>query len=241
MNVSGGRAAASWVKGLLGGMLTYAIERGIIDQNPATGVRTPTDSVRHRRFTDAELQAIGNQIAAADDQYPQALAFTRLAFLTGWRKSEIEGLRWDALDLDHSTLVLDNSKEGRSVRPLGAAVVTLLGGLPQRNDYVLPPIRGGQHFAGGYKVFLRLCERAGVEDVSPHTARHTLVTKAQEQLGIAEAIAGAVVGHKKSFTVTGRNYTHFAPDFLIEAATAVSGEIARIMGFGDLIAPIAEG
>lgn len=42
---------------------------------------------------------------------------------------------------------------------------------------------------------------------SPHTARHTLVTKAQGQLGIA----GAVVGHKKSFTVTGRNYTHSRP------------------------------
>lgn len=79
--------------------------------------------------------------------------------------------------------------------------------------------------------FLQLCDRAEVASVSPHTARHTLVTKAQEQLGIAEAIASAVVGHKRSFTVTGRNYTHFAPDFLVEAATAMSGEIARIMGF----------
>lgn len=240
VNVTGGKGTAARTKGLLGGILTYAVERGIIELNPATGVRTATDSVRHRRFTDAELQAIGNQIAAADDQYPQALAFTKLAFLTGWRKSEIEGLRWDALDLDHSTAALEDSKEGRSVRPLGAVVVNLLTALPRRGDFVLPAIRGGDHFAGGYKVFLRLCDRAGVEDVSPHTARHTLVTKAQEQLGIAEAIAGAVVGHKKSFTVTGRNYTHFAPDFLIEAATAMSGEIARIMGFGDLIAPDAE-
>lgn len=240
VKVTGGKGTAARTKGLLGGILTYAVERGIIEINPATGVRTATDSVRHRRFTDAELQAIGNQIAAADDQYPQALAFTKLAFLTGWRKSEIEGLRWDALDLDHSTAALEDSKEGRSVRPLGAVVVNLLTALPRRGDFVLPAIRGGDHFAGGYKVFLRLCDRAGVEDVSPHTARHTLVTKAQEQLGIAEAIAGAVVGHKKSFTVTGRNYTHFAPDFLIEAATAMSGEIARIMGFGDLIAPDAE-
>lgn len=240
VNVTGGKGTAARTKGLLGGILTYAVERGIIELNPATGVRTATDSVRHRRFTDAELQAIGNHIVAADDQYPQALAFTKLAFLTGWRKSEIEGLRWDALDLDHSTAALEDSKEGRSVRPLGAAVVKLLDALPRRGDFVLPSIRGGEHFAGGYGVFLRLCDRAGVEDVSPHTARHTLVTKAQEQLGIAEAIAGAVVGHKKSFTVTGRNYTHFAPAFLIEAATAMSGEMARIMAFDDLIEPDAE-
>lgn len=240
INVTGGKGTAARTKGLLGGILTYAVERGIIELNPATGVRTATDSVRHRRFSDAELQAIGKQIAAADDQYPQAITFTKLAFLTGWRKSEIEGLRWDALDLDHNTAALEDSKEGRSVRPLGAAVVKLLDALPRRGDFVLPSIRGGEHFAGGYGIFLRLCDRAGVEDVSPHTARHTLVTKAQEQLGIAEAIAGAVVGHKKSFTVTGRNYTHFAPAFLIEAATAMSGEIARIMAFDDLIEPDAE-
>lgn len=92
----------------------------------------------------------------------------------------MEGLRWDALNLDHSTAA------------------------------------------------------------PPHTARHTLVTKAQEQLGIAGATAGAVVGHKKSFAATDRNYTHFATDFLTEAATATSGEIAPIMGFGDLIALDAE-
>jgi integrase len=235
VNVTGGKGTAARTKGLLGGILTYAVDKGIIENNPATGVRTATDSVRHRRFTDAELKAIGKVIADADDQYRQAVAFVKLAFLTGWRKTEIETLRWDALDLDHSTATLEDSKEGRSIRPLGATVVALLAALPRRGDYVLPPVRGGDHFAGGYRVFLRLCDRAEVANVSPHTARHTLVTKAQEQLGIAEAIAGAVVGHKKNFTVTGRNYTHFAPDFLVEAATAMSGEIARIMGFDDLM------
>lgn len=230
VKVTGGKGTAARTKGLLGGILTYAVDKGIIESNPATGVRTATDGVRHRRFTDGELKATGKVIAEADDQYPQALAFVKLAFLTGWRKREIEALRWDALDLEHSTAALEDSKEGRSVRPLGAVVVKLLEGLPRSSDYVLPSIRGGEHFAGGYRVFLRLCDWAGVKDVSPHTARHTLVTKAQEHLGIAEAIAGAVVGHKKSFTVTGRSYTHFAPSFLVEAATAMSGEIARVMG-----------
>lgn len=235
VKVTGGKGTAARTKGLLGGVLTYAVDRGIIESNPATGVRTATDNVRHRRFTDDELRAIGKAIAEAHDQNWQVIAFSRLAFLTGWRKSEIESLRWDALDLDHSTAILADSKEGRSIRPLGLNVVVLLRALPRDGDFVLPPLRSGQHFASGYKAFLRLCDRAGVSDVSPHTARHTLVTKAQERLGIAETIAGAVVGHKKSLTITGKNYTHFAPDFLIEAATAISGEIARIMGFADLI------
>ncbi|MDD2870317.1 site-specific integrase [Neomegalonema sp.] len=235
IKVTGGKGTAARTKGLLGGILSYAVECGVIETNPATGVRTATDNVRHRRFSDAELEAIGAVISEAHDQHWQVIAFTRLTFLTGWRKAEIESLRWDAIDLDHSTAILADSKEGRSIRPLGANVVALLTALPRHGEFILPSPRAGLHFAGGYKAFLRLCDRAGVSDVSPHTARHTLVTKAQEQLGIAEAIAGAVVGHRKSLTVTGRHYTHFAPDFLIEAATAISGEIARIMGFADLI------
>src|SRR5690606_15852816 len=38
VNVTGGKGTAARTKGLLGGILTYAVERGIIELNPATGV-----------------------------------------------------------------------------------------------------------------------------------------------------------------------------------------------------------
>lgn len=235
INVTGGKGTAARTKGLLGGILTYAIERGVIEHNPAAGVKTPSDNVRHRRFSDEELAALGDVIRNAHDQYWQTIAFCKLTLLTGWRKSEIEGLRWQSLDLPRSTAVLDDSKEGRSVRPLGAAVVRLLEGLDRAGEYVLPTLRKGEHYGGGYASFKRLCARAGIADVSPHTARHTVVTRGQEHLGFSESLCGAVVGHRKSDTVTG-GYTHFAPAFLVEVATAISGDTARIMGFEDLVA-----
>ena len=235
INVTGGRGTAARTKGLLGGILTYAIERGVIESNPAAGVKTPSDNVRHRRFSDEELAALGKVIGEAHDQYPQTITFCKLTMLTGWRKSEIEGLRWQSLDLPRSTAVLDDSKEGRSVRPLGAAVVRLLEGLDRAGEYVLPTLRKGEHYGGGYASFKRLCARAGINDVSPHVARHTVVTRGQEHLGFSESLCGAVVGHRKSDTVTG-GYTHFAPAFLVEVATAISGDTAKIMGFEDLVA-----
>ncbi len=235
INVTGGRGTAARTKGLLGGILSYAIERGIIEHNPAAGVKTPSDNKRHRRFSDEELAALGEVIRNAHDQYWQTIAFCKLAVLTGWRKSELEGLRWDSLDLPRSTAVLEDSKEGRSVRPLGAAVVRLLEGLDQAGEYVLPTLRAGKHYGGGYAAFKRLCARAGITDVSPHTARHTVVTRGQEHLGFSESLCGAVVGHRKSDTVTG-GYTHFAPAFLVEVATAISADTAKIMGFDDLVA-----
>lgn len=238
INVTGGRGTAARAKGFLGALLTYATDLNVIERNPAAGVKTAADGVRHRRFSDEELQSVGEVIRQLDAEHWQALAFIRLTFLTGWRKSEIEGLVWGAVNSGRSTAIIDRSKEGRSIRPLGRPVVELLAQLPRKGLYVLPGIRSRDgHFAAGYNAFIRVCEAAQVLDVSPHTARHTLITKAQEELGISESIAGAVVGHRKSMTVTGLNYTHFAPEFLVGAATAITSEVARIMGFDDLLPP----
>lgn len=232
VRVTGGRVSASRALGLLGGILAYAVDQGVIDNSPAAKVTKPADRKRNRRLTDDELKALGLVLRDALDQHPTSVAFCKLAVLTGWRKSEIEGLRWADLDLPNATATLDG-KEGRSIRPLGAPVIMLLRQLVNPTKYVLPGLRSSGHFAGGYGAFKRLCARAGISSVSPHTARHTVVTKGQEQLGFSESLCGAVVGHRKSGTVTG-DYTHFAPPILVQVASKISAEIAGIMGFTDL-------
>lgn len=46
--VRGGAGAATRTVGLLGGILTYAVEAGIIEANPARGIRRPKDNLRSR-------------------------------------------------------------------------------------------------------------------------------------------------------------------------------------------------
>ncbi|MFG1285378.1 integrase, partial [Xanthobacter autotrophicus] len=46
--VRGGAGTATRTIGLLGGILTYAVEAGVIETNPAHGVRRPKDNVRAR-------------------------------------------------------------------------------------------------------------------------------------------------------------------------------------------------
>jgi hypothetical protein len=60
--VRGGAGTATRTVGLLSGMLTYAIEAGIIGSNPAHDIHKPKDNVRKRRlsrgtrgFSDAPL------------------------------------------------------------------------------------------------------------------------------------------------------------------------------------------
>ena len=52
--VTGGPGTAIRTMGLLGGIFTYAIEMGVIDQNPTHGLKKPKYKVRDRRLSEAE-------------------------------------------------------------------------------------------------------------------------------------------------------------------------------------------
>jgi hypothetical protein len=49
----------------LGGILTYAVEAGIIENNPAHGIRKPKDNVRNRRLT-ADDRPVRNSPGGGD-------------------------------------------------------------------------------------------------------------------------------------------------------------------------------
>jgi hypothetical protein len=54
--VTGGAGTTTRTAGLLGGILTYAVEAGIIESNPSHGIRKPKDNVRKRRLSEAEYR-----------------------------------------------------------------------------------------------------------------------------------------------------------------------------------------
>ena len=61
--------------GLLGGILTYAVEAGIIETNRAHGIRKPKDNVRKRRLSEAEYRTLGRMLrdVAKDEKYATAV------------------------------------------------------------------------------------------------------------------------------------------------------------------------
>ena len=61
--VRGGAGTATRAVGLLGGILTYAVEAGITESNPAHGIRKPKDNVRKRRLSEAEYRILGRMLA----------------------------------------------------------------------------------------------------------------------------------------------------------------------------------
>ena len=86
-----GAGTATRTVGLLDGILTYAVEAGIIEANPAHGIRKPKDNVRKRRLSESEYRTLGQMMRAAaeDEMYTTTVDIVRQIAWTGCRRSEI--------------------------------------------------------------------------------------------------------------------------------------------------------
>src|SRR3546814_8705253 len=120
-NGGGGPGTAARTLGLIGVILTYAVDLGVIDSNPAHGIKRPKDNVRSRRLNDGEYRILGRMLKAAsqNERYGETINIIRQIAMTGCRRGEIINLKWCDVDLDGSCLRLSDSKEGKSVRPIG--------------------------------------------------------------------------------------------------------------------------
>jgi integrase len=226
--IEGGVGTASRTVGLLGGILSFAVSEGVIASNPVRGVKRPADNRREIRLTAEQYRALGKTVAAADvgGENPSAVLAIRLLALTGCRRGEIERLQWDEVDLPGRCLRFSDSKEGKSIRPLGADAVRLLAKLTNDSRYVLPGNAPDKPFVGLPKAWPRIVGKANLSDLTPHGLRHAFASVAVD-LGYSEPTIAALLGHG-THSITGR-YLHHLDSALLAAADEVAGEIAAMM------------
>lgn len=228
--VRGGNGTATRTTGLLGGILSYAYDEGIIERNPAENVKRPAGSKKTRRLTPSEYRQLGVALAMAkaDGETQQLLDGIRLLALTGCRLGEIVNLKWTEVDEAGGALRFDDSKEGASVRPAGSAVFEAISTIDRERDCltVLAPARQGQRFGGMSKGWKRIAKRAGFEDVTLHTLRHSFASVAGD-LHYTEPTIAAMLGHAAG-SVTGR-YIHHLDSVLVAAADKVAIAIVGFM------------
>ncbi len=228
--VRGGAGTATRTVGLLGGILTYAVDAGIIDRNPAHGIKKPKDNVRKRRLSEAEYRTLGIMLreAAENEKYAMTVEIIRQIALTGCRRSEMISLMWSEADTEASCLRLEDSKEGESIRPIGLPVVEYL---EQRRKgaegtYVFPGQGEDNAFGSFPNHWEQLFKDSPLSDVTPHVLRHSFASIAND-LGFTEVTIAALVGHSKG-SVTSK-YIHTLDTALIMAADTISGYIQGLL------------
>ena len=228
--VRGGIGTGTRTVGLLGAILTYARESGIIDANPAHGIRKAADQKRTRRLSEDEYRLLGKLLkkASQDDQLATAAEMGKAIALTGCRRGEIINLIWPEVDSDNSCLRLTDSKEGASVRPIGLPVVDLLNA--RRPEHAAGPVFGGtiegKPLVGFPKHWHKMLENTPLAGITPHVLRHSYASMAND-LGFTESTVAALLGHAQG-TVTSR-YIHTVDTALIMAADAVAGYIQGLL------------
>lgn len=232
VRVSGGGGSATRAVASFGAILSYAVSEGVIPTNPTHGVKRPAIGKRERRLSPDEYKVFGKELSAAEHDETKAWqgsAMLRLAALTGCRIGEIENLRWTEVDLSLGILRLDDTKTGKSVRPLAKAAKAVLKRLSQQegNPFVFPAVTLDKRPYAGIKRFYRdIFKSAGLTDVTPHVLRHSFASVGAD-IGFSDSTIGAILGHS-GVGITSR-YTHRLDTVLIAAADKIAKEVEKQM------------
>ena len=155
---------------------------------------------------------------------PRPSAAIRLLALTGCRRNEILGLRWDDLNFDSGEMRLPDTKTGTRMVPLTPAVARVFDGLARTpgNPWVFPGRKKGSRLVNLNDSWDRVRKEAGLEDVRLHDLRHTFASRALA-LGEGLPMIGDLLGHRM-VTTTAR-YAHLARDSVRHATANVGDDL----------------
>lgn len=215
--------------------------------NPCRHVRKFAEVKRKRFMSPAELARLGEVLRGAErDGFltvsdsknaefrkapvsPAAIAAIRLLILTGARKSEILGLRWDWVDFEGRRINLPDSKTGEKSMPLNAPALEVLASIPrvQGNPHVIVGGKPGAALVNLKDPWNAIRAAAGLGDVRVHDLRHSFAAVGAGG-GQSLPIIGALLGHTHAATT--QRYAHLADDPLRAASDEIGERIAAAMG-----------
>lgn len=225
----GGAGIAGRTISTLRSLLGHAKRHGLLEANPALGVRVIASNRKLRRLSRYELALLGTTMATMEQEgeHPQGIGAIRAMLLTGFRRMEVLSMHHAWIRAHEHSVCLPDTKTGQQVRIIGQAAIDLLLAQPTRADslFVFPADWGDGHFIGVVRVLDRICDRAKLEDVTPHVLRHTFASIGAE-LGFTELTIAGLLGHA-SRGVTQR-YIHL-DGALVLAADRIAAEISQMM------------
>ena len=214
--VRGGPGTARRSVETLSAMLNWARKRKLLDANPAQDVEKLKTDPKERFLSAAEMEDLFmamETLQAERRLNPLHASAIRLLALTGCRKAEIVGLRWQEIDWKRSSIVLPRlrSKTGAKRIPISSAALDELRGLDRVDDHVFPAGKPGEspHIVGIQGSWEKVRERAKLPGVRLHDLRHTFASMAVDA-GESLYVVQKALGHSRASTT--ERYAHLRDD-----------------------------
>jgi integrase len=210
-------------------LFSLAVRKKIIADNPARGTRRNREFEREVLLSEAQF----DRLARAIPEYPskQPRRIIQLLMLTGARRGEVAGMRWDQIDLDsgrwnkpaastkqrkrHVVYLSEPAREIlKEIRDefetwsakTGKPVPPLLFPMRGTRDRDLErPVHEVRH------AWEWVCKRAGIEGLHLHDLRHLLATHFASA-GVSLPIIGQMLGHSQVQTTA--RYSHLQPSVI---------------------------
>lgn len=209
------RASADKAKQLANQMSQWAIREDICDKNYAAFVRLPdNDAAVKAIFTD-------QQIAALEADSSEAARIVLMLIYTGVRIGELFSA---TMENYHETYYITGSKTeaGRDrVVPIPPVAQPHFKYFAEKSSALILDSYVGNRTARMFRArdFKVLMQKHGIENVTPHSARHTFVSRAVATGVPAESLK-LIVGHA-TYATTVDVYNHASAEQLIKAAQSM--------------------
>ncbi|MEM7097962.1 MAG: site-specific integrase [Pseudomonadota bacterium] len=210
------------MKAALSSMFTFAIKEGLAIRNPVRMVPGETERNHIIRYLSDE-ERLALLAACKESELDRLYLLVLMAIMTGARKGELLGIRWEKVDLVNRRVELGKTKNGDSrTLSLPFPVVEELFKFRKMTGFVFEsPIKAGVVF-DPKKVWDKALKRAGIENFRFHDLRHTaasyLAMGGASLLEVAE-----VLGHKSVQTT--KRYAHLSIEHKQEVTDRIFGGI----------------
>lgn len=204
----GARIHANRVLSTIKQAFNYAVSRGAIQYNPATGIRSRDiggiEKPRERVLSLNEIKQIFLFLDGDNHQLPiQTKNAIKILFLTGVRTAELRLATWDEIDFENTlwTIPSAHSKSGIIHKVhLSPQVLSLFLEIKSESDsaYVLPYKDGKKPLTLNAlpRAVNRVQQRIGIVHWTIHDARRSLATHFGETLRIEPVVIEKCLGHK---------------------------------------------
>ncbi|HQS84489.1 MAG TPA: tyrosine-type recombinase/integrase [Alphaproteobacteria bacterium] len=220
---------ANRVRSLLSKMFNLAKEWGWCHNNPALSVSRYQEHKRTRFLNGEELGHLWRTL----DEYPGHMTAYVFKFLilTGARKGEALGARWDQFDLEAAIWTKPShlTKQKKTERlPLSAETVALLHQIQTRGSsiFVFPGKGTDQPLREIKTLWASVIKRSGLEGLRIHDLRHTYASLLVSQ-GLSLSIVGKLLGHTQAATT--QRYAHLHDEPLRAATTLFGRQLTNLI------------